>query len=78
MKAERISKWFAMGFGHAEKNLPKAGLLSVPTQNDWQKSELLSGYEAYEKGGSHIQFWLVEGEFKHDEMEKLIDAKTKK
>jgi hypothetical protein len=75
VKAERISKWFAMGFGQAEKKLPRGGLLSIPTQNPWQKEELVRGYDASEKGGSHIQFWMVEGEFTHEEMEKLIKEK---
>ena len=78
MKALRVSRWFAMGHSHASKKLPKAALEKMSVENQYQRDELLAGFEEGTKAVSHIQFWLVEGEFTHDEMKKLIDGKTKK
>lgn len=78
MKAQRVSKWFAMGHAHAVKKLPLAALEKIPTENAYQKSELSEGFSEAMSGGSHIQFWLVSGEYKHEEIEKLIDGKQSK
>jgi len=72
---KRVSKWFAMGHSTALKNLPKSQLANTPTENQWQKSELAEGYDDAVKNKTHIQFWLVDGEFTHDEIEKLIEEK---
>ena len=72
MNIERVSRWFATGFSQAQKGLPKAKLNDVPVENAWQKNELVTGYDAFKGTKSHIQFWLVEGEFDHASVEKKI------
>jgi hypothetical protein len=74
MSASRVSRWFATGFRIGADGRPEAELPLRVCENEWQRLELRAGFAEGVRGEAHLQFWLVSGNFTHDEIEKQIEA----
>ena len=78
LSARRVSRFFAMGFRMALDGRVEADLEKIPVEDDWQRGEMVAGYDRgnpnAETGNlkAHIQFWLVEGDFTHEQVEEKI------
>jgi len=80
MSCERVSRWFAMGFRLGEDGKPENALPLSVCENDWQRVDMKAGYsegrrtteDGGQKAGKHIQFWLVSGDWKHEDVEMKI------
>jgi len=80
MSIERVSRWFAMGFRCGEDGKAEATLPLSACENDWQRADLRAGFaEGVRKPETgnlkpekHIQFWLVSGDWKHEDVEEKI------
>jgi hypothetical protein len=72
MSCERVSRWFAMGFRLGEDGKPENALPLSVCENDWQRVDMKAGYAEGARGMSHVQFWLVSGDWKHEDVEMKI------
>ena len=74
MACERVSRWFAMGFRCSEDGKPDSALPLSSCENDWQRADMRAGYAEGTRGQAHIQFWMVNGPYRHEEIEGKIFA----